>query len=388
MATYDFTKQPNRFVTHSIKWRESEQARELLPLWIADMDFFIADEIKTALKDYTLSDDYGYAYASDALYQSIIDWEKNVHDHEVARDEIVLIEGVVPAISTAIQAFTQENDAVMINTPVYPPFARSVLLNDRKLVRSSLLEVDGRFVLDFEKIEQDIIKHKVKLYLLCSPHNPGGRVWSFEDLKKLGALCQKHEVLLVSDEIHQDLTLYGNQHHSFNTVDSSFKDFTIILSSATKTFNIAGTKNSFAIIANSKLRQQFKRKQLANNQHEVATIGLVATQAAYTYGSRWLAELKPVLETNIDYVCTFFEKNTQIKVMKPEATYLVWLDFSAYGLSESELHDLLRDKAKVLLNKGLDFGQEGKQHARLNIAAPFTVIETACQRIAKALSDL
>ncbi len=198
---------------------------------------------------------FGYPYPSEELYQSIINWEKNQHGYVVDKESIVLIEGVVPAISTAIQAFTKEGDAVLINTPVYPPFARSVRLNNRRLIENSLVKVNGHFEIDFEQLERDIVENDVKLYVFCSPHNPGGRVWTKEELTKVADLCQKHGVLLVSDEIHQDLALYGNKHISMNTISDAYKDFTLVLSSATKTFNIAGTKNSFTIIENEDLRK-------------------------------------------------------------------------------------------------------------------------------------
>ena len=247
---------------------------------------------------------------------------KNQHGYVVDKESIVLIEGVVPAISTAIQAFTKEGDAVLINTPVYPPFARSVRLNNRRLIENSLVKVNGHFEIDFEQLERDIVENDVKLYVFCSPHNPGGRVWTKEELTKVADLCQKHGVLLVSDEIHQDLALYGNKHISMNTISDAYKDFTLVLSSATKTFNIAGTKNSFTIIENEDLRKAFKQKQLANNQHEIPTIGLITTQAALTYGQPWLEELKTVFETNIDLLTKELSEKTNIKVMKPEGTLL------------------------------------------------------------------
>ncbi len=381
MGTYDFTTRPNRLQQHTAKWKGTESNPDLLQMWIADMDFEALPEIRAAIRDYADQHIFGYPYAPDSLYQSILDWEKNEHDYETTRDAIVLIEGVVPAISVAIQAFTKEGDSVLINTPVYPPFTRSVKLNNRKLVTNSLVKQNGHFEIDFDQLERDIVDNDVKLYVLCSPHNPGGRVWTKEELTRIGQLCKKYGVLLVSDEIHQDLALFGNKHHSFNTLDASFKDFTIILSSATKTFNIAGTKNSFAIIENPALRKTFAQKQLANNQHEVPTIGFITTETAFTYGKPWLEELKPVLEGNINYLVDRFEAETKIAVMKPEGTYLVWLDFSAYGLTNQELQDKLINEAKVVLNDGFTFGKEGKLHARFNAAAPFDTVKEAVERV-------
>lgn len=381
MGKYDFTTLPNRFGHHTYKWKEAETDRQVLPAWIADMDFEVLPEIRQTVHDYAEQLVYGYTYASDGLIEAVQNWEEKHHSYGFEKDALVFIEGVVPAISTAIQAFTKEGEAVLINTPVYPPFARSIKLNNRRLITNSLVEKDGLFEIDFDQLEKDFVEEDVKLYVLCNPHNPGGRVWEKEVLEKIGQLCQKHGVLLVSDEIHQDLALFGNKHQSFNTVNEDFKEFSLILSSATKTFNIAGTKNSYAIIENPKLRLAFQKRQLANNQHEISGLGYLATEAAYRYGEDWLTELKELIEKHINYVVDVFGKETKIKVMKPQGTYLIWLDFSAYDISDEELRKLLRDQAKVILNRGLDFGEEGVLHARLNVAMPTSVLEEVCQRI-------
>ena len=388
MGKYDFTTLPNRFGHHTYKWKEAETDREVLPAWIADMDFEVLPEIRQTVHDYAEQLVYGYTYASDGLIEAVQNWEEKQHGYRFEKDALVFIEGVVPAISTAIQAFTKEGQAVLINTPVYPPFARSIKLNNRRLITNSLVEKDGLFEIDFDQLEKDFVEEDVKLYVLCNPHNPGGRVWEKEVLEKIGQLCQKHGVLLVSDEIHQDLALFGNKHQSFNTVNEDFKEFSLILSSATKTFNIAGTKNSYAIIENPKLRIAFQKRQLANNQHEISGLGYLATEAAYRSGEDWLTELKELIEKHINYVVDVFGKETKIKVMKPQGTYLIWLDFSAYDISDEELRKLLRDEAKVILNRGLDFGEEGALHARLNVAMPTSVLEEVCQRILTTFANL
>ncbi|AND78831.1 MalY/PatB family protein [Streptococcus pantholopis] len=387
MQTYDFTTKPNRLNQSSVKWQKSENQPDLLQMWVADMDFLPLPAVKKALSDYADQHVFGYTYPSDSLYQSILDWEKNEHGYSTEKEHVVLIEGVVPAISTAIQAYTQEGEAVLINTPVYPPFARSVKLNQRQLITNSLVIRDGRFTIDFTQLEAEIIKHKVKLYLLCSPHNPGGRVWTKEELLKLLEICERHQVILVSDEIHQDLALFGHHHHSINTIDQRFKNLTLVLASATKTFNIAGTKTSFAIIENDTLRRAFKKRQLGNNQHELPAVGLLATEAAFTYGKPWLEELKAVLEENITYVIDVLAENTKIKVMKPEGTYLIWLDFSAYGLQQPEINQKLQDEGRLVLNDGFSFGPEGKTYARLNVAAPLTTVKEACRRIIQVFGN-
>ena len=381
MTKYDFTTRPNRLGQNTMKWHSSETDPDLLQMWVADMDFLPLPQVREALMAYAQNHVFGYSVVPDSLYQAIIDWERDLHQYEVRKEHIVLIEGVVPAISLAIQSLTNEGDAVLINSPVYSPFARTVRLNRRQLISNSLVEKDGQFILDFDQLEADIIEHQVKLYIFCSPHNPGGRVWTKEEVEKVGQLCQKHGVILISDEIHQDLALFGNKHFSFNTVSPDFKDFTIILGSATKTFNIAGTKNSFAIIENPSLRKAFTKQQLANNQHEIPTVGLIATEVALRHGKAWLDQLKEVLEENINYTVDFLTEHSHIKVMKPQGTYLVWLDFSAYGLSNEQIQEKLIKEAKVVLNDGLSFGKEGKCHARFNTATPLETVKEACQRI-------
>ena len=211
MGKYNFETAPNRFGHHTYKWKEAEEDRNVLPAWIADMDFEVLPEIQQAVHDYADHLVYGYTYASEELIKAVLDWERDEHGYAFDRDALVFIEGVVPAISTAIQAFTKEGDAVLINTPVYPPFARSIKLNNRRLITNSLIEQDSLFQIDFEQLERDIVDNEVKIYVLCNPHNPGGRVWEREVLEKIGRLCQKYGVLVVSDEIHQDLTLFGHE---------------------------------------------------------------------------------------------------------------------------------------------------------------------------------
>lgn len=383
MIEYDFKKQPNRLHESSVKWRESENNSNLLQLWVADMDFQVMPEIREALITHVSQDILGYTYPRQDLYQAIINWEMIEHGYGISKDCLLFIDGVVPALSIALQSYTQEGDAVLINSPVYPPFARTIQANNRKVVRNELVISEGRYTIDFEQLEKQISEEQVKLYFLCNPHNPGGRVWSQEELFKIGTLCQKYQVLLVSDEIHQDLALFGNKHHSFNTIRSDFKDFSIILSSATKTFNIAGTKNSFAMIENPILRRLFKKTQIKNNQLEIPTVGLVATEAAYTYGRDWLNQLKKTLEENITFVTDFLGEYTKIRVMKPEGTYLIWLDFTAYGLEQKELMTKLKEEAHLVLNDGETFGKSGKGYARFNAATPMSVIVKGCQRLAR-----
>lgn len=386
MTIYDFTTQPNRLAHRAVKYQAPEVKYGVLPLWIADMDFLAFPALVETAQAYVDHHLYGYSYASDSLFERISDWEEKRHHYHYSRESIVLVEGVVPAIGIAIQAFTDKNDGILINTPAYPPFARTIQLNDRKLVTSELLfdEEEGQFLLNFDEIEQLFKNQEVKMFIFCSPQNPGGRVWSAFELNRLGELCQTYSVLLISDEIHQDLVWNGHEHHSFHTISPDFKKFSIVLSSATKTFNIADTKCSFALIEDEVLREAYLKQRLANNQHEINGLGLLMTETAFQEGEQWLEALKPVIEKNIDYIYAELSQKTKIKVMKPQGTYLIWLDFSAYALSDHALHEKLLHEAKVILNEGISFGKGGASHARLNVAAPFSVIQDASQRICDA----
>lgn len=378
----NFDKAADRRNTNCEKWDTMKEG--VLPLWVADMDFKTVPEVSAGLAQFAQAGVFGYTFASDSLYQSIIDWEMNKHQLAVNPDEIVFIDGVVPAISVAIQAFTELDDAIVINTPVYPPFARNIKLNKRRLIENDLVIVDGKYTIDFDLLEEQFKTESVKMYVFCSPHNPGGRVWQIDELEKIGQLCKKYNVILVSDEIHQDFALFGNKHTTFLSVDQSFGEFAIVLSSATKTFNIAGTKNSFVIFKNEALKSKFQAVQLRNNQHEISSFGQLATELAYLHGDEWLEGLRAKIEENIEVALAFFEaKLPKIKAMKPEGTYLLWLDFSAYGLTDETLQKKLVDEAKVYLNQGISYGASGKNYIRMNLATSTEIVNEALSRIEK-----
>lgn len=259
--------------------------------------------------------------------------------------------------------------------------------NERRLVRHSLLEVNGHYEVDLVKMEQQIIEEKVKLLLFCNPHNPGGRVWTKEELLAIGRLCQKHQVTVVSDEIHQDLIFKPHTFTSFTVADETFKEFTVTLTAATKTFNLAGIKNSMLFIPNEKLRQSFVSLQDKNHQGGINTFGYVGTAAAYQTGEEWLTALLDYLKENIDFALSFFrEELPSVRVMEPEGTYLLWLDFSSYSLTDRELRDTLIHKGKVVLNPGISFGPQGSQHMRLNLACSKETLEEGLLRIKKAFN--
>lgn len=388
----DFDEIHDRSNTNSVKWdslKNTYQEEDLLPMWVADMDFLSPDFVREDLQAYLDSGVLGYAEAPESLYQAIIDWQKRQHQFTVKKEEILFSSGVVPSIALAVQAYTKTGDGILIHDPVYHPFAGTVLDNHRKLIRSRLIEKDGHFEMDFADMEQQIQTKEIKMFILCNPHNPGGRVWSKAELIQVGKLCQKYGVLIISDEIHQDLIFPPYQFTTFQNAFDPEGEMSITLTAATKTFNLAGIKNSMIFIKNKQLRDQFSSQQKENHMHQINTFGFVGTESAYRKGEDWLAELLRYLQKNITFVEDYLKENLpKVTAMHPEGTYLIWLDFSAYGLSDKELENLLVHKGKVVLNTGISFGPSGAGRMRLNIAAPLTTIQEGMERIKKALAEL
>lgn len=388
----DFDVNIDRKHTNSEKWDSIEETyheQNLLPMWVADMDFESPEFVRKDLQEFLATGVLGYVQEPDSLYQAIIDWQARHHQFQIRKEDIIFSSGVVPSIVNAIQAYTKENETVMIHDPVYFPFTGSVRDNRRTLVRSRLKEVNGHFEMDFADMEEKIRRENVKLFVLCNPHNPGGRVWSADELRQLGELCEKYQVLIVSDEIHQDLVFTPNQFTTFQNAYDPEGKFSIILTAATKTFNLAGIKNSMVFIRNPKLREAFISKQRQNHTQEINTFGLLGTESAYNKGDKWLSALLDYCWGNVLFTEKYLkEKLPKISVMQPEGTYLMWLDFSAYGLTDQELEDRLIHKGKVVLNTGISFGPAGAGRMRLNIAAPRNLIEEGLKRISAALEGI
>lgn len=390
MTTFD-TIYPRRN-TNSVKWDTIQQTYkedDLLPLWVADMDFMVNKPVLAALNKAVNQGILGYATEPASLFLAIQEWQKRRHHYLIEKEAILFNSGVVPSIALALQAYTNLGDAVLIHDPVYPPFANVVKLNERELVRSTLIEEDGRFEMNYAEIEQLIQSKNVKLFILCNPHNPGGRVWSQTELERLGTLCAKYDVIVVSDEIHQDLIFSPNIFTTFSKAQPTFKDFSITLTAATKTFNIAGIKNSMVFIENPDLRKKFIAAQQRNQQYEINTFGLIGTEAAYANGDLWLNDLIDYVSENIKIVASFLSTQLpNVKMMSPEGTYLIWLDFTAFNLSDQQIQQRLIHKGKVVLNPGISFGPAGTQHMRLNVACPQETLIEGLSRIKRAFHDL
>lgn len=389
---YNFDEIIDRKGTDSTKWDQNEQKGfdpDVLPMWVADMDFKTLPEVTQRLNEIVNRGIYGYTVAPERYYQAVINWMKTRHNFDVKKEWITNSPGVVSALKIAINAYTNEGDAIIMQKPVYYPFDMSVEANNRVVVENPMIYKDGHYEVDFADFEQKIIDHQVKMFILCNPYNPIGKVWTKEELYTLGQICKKHNVFVVSDEIHMDFVFKGHKHIPFFTVDESFKDFSIICSAPSKTFNLAGLQTSNIIIANEELKKRFDDCKNAHGITGYSLFGMEACYAAYTYGAQWVDELIEYISANIDYMEKYIqEKMPQLKVIRPEGLYLVWVDFSALGMNHEELEQFMLNKAKLWLDEGYIFGTGGAGFERFNVACPRATLEKALQQIEKAIQEL
>ena len=388
---YDFSQVIERNDTLSIKYdfaRERKKPKDLLSLWVADMDFPVAQEIKEALIERCNHGIFGYSEVKTPYYEVIAKWYEEKFNWPTKKQWLVKTPGVVAAIANAIRAFTNIGDAVLIQKPVYYPFFLTIEDNQRKVVNNSLVYKNGRYEMDFVDFEEKIISHKVKLFVLCSPHNPVGRVWNKEELLKLGDICLKHKVIVVADEIHADFVYHGHQHQVFANLKTDYQEITVTCTAPSKTFNIAGLQVSNIFIANENLRKKFKQELKKTANADINVMGLIACQAAYSQGEDWLRQVKIYIAENLEYVKTFLRDNLpQVKLVEPEGTYLLWLDFRELNLTEEELEDLIINKAKLWLDGGTMFGTEGVGFQRINIACPQKILIQAFTQLKEALKQ-
>jgi len=388
---YNFDEIIDRRGTNSIKYdfaAERGKPDGLIPLWVADMDFRTAPCVTQALIQSAEHSIFGYSETkkNDAYSAAIQKWFAERFGYRIEPDWLVKTPGVVYALSAALLAFTAPGDGVIIQTPVYYPFMEVVEANGRRLVKNSLVYRDGKYRIDFDDFESRIAQNNVKLFLLCSPHNPVGRVWTRDELTRLGEICERHDVLVVSDEIHCDFVYGGHAHTVFGTLRETFLENAIICTSPSKTFNLAGLQTANIFIADPKKRQKFKREIVKTGYSQLNTMGLVSCQAAYAGGGEWLGELLAYLEKNYKFVKEFMQANLpQIRLAELEGTYLIWLDLNAYGFSEAELGRVMVEKAGLWVSNGSIFGDEGKGFVRINIACPLRTLERAFSQLASAL---
>ena len=386
----DFDKVINRKNTDCLKYdfavRRGKPA-DVLPLWVADMDFQTSSLILDALQQKAAHGIFGYTESGEAYFEAVASWMKQHHDFAVRPEWLVKTPGVVFALAMAVKAYTHEKDAVLIQQPVYYPFKEVIEDNDRVAVSSDLvLSEDGKYHIDFADLEEKIRQNHIKLFLLCSPHNPVGRVWTREELQKLAELCVKYQVIVVSDEIHQDFVYDGYLHTPLLNVDERMTDWCITCTSPAKTFNLAGLQISNIFIPNGKLRHAFRKQIAAAGYSQLNTMGLAACEAAYRYGDEWYQALRAYLQGNLDFLREYVAKELpQVRLIEPEGTYLVWLDFREFGLCEKELENLIVNRAKLWLDSGAIFGKVGEGFERINIATQRSVLQEALDRIRDAI---
>lgn len=387
--SYNFDEIIDRRGTNSIKYdftQERGKPKDIIPLWVADMDFRTPPEVTDALIKAVEHGVFGYSESKQEYFDAVYHWFNTRFDWKIKLDWLVKTPGVVFSIAAAIRAFTDERDSVMIQQPVYYPFFETIMYNNRRLINNSLVYQDGSYHIDFEDFEAKIIENNVKLFIFCSPHNPVGRVWTKDELILLGDICVKHGVTVVSDEIHADFIYEGHKHYIFSSLKSEYLKNTIICTAPSKTFNLAGLQISNIIISDEALRKKFKKELKKTGYSQVNSLGIIACQAAYNYGDHWLDDLKKYLADNLSFVRYFLNnKLPQIKLVEPQGTYLVWLDFKALNLSDKDLEDLIENEAKLWLDKGTMFGPEGEGFQRVNIACPRGVLEKAFCQLEKAI---
>ncbi len=388
----DFDTVYERKNTNSLKYdfaKRRGMPEGLLSMWVADMDFKTSSYIQEAIVTQAEHGIYGYSETKEEYFEIVKSWMARRYNWKVDIRWLVKTPGIVFALAMAVKAYTEPGEAVMIQQPVYYPFSEVILDNGRRLIDNTLKQDEtGKYQIDFEDLEAKIIQEKVKLFFLCNPHNPVGRAWTKEELERLGNICQRYGVIVVSDEIHADFT-YDGRHLVFETIKPEFADFTITCTSPTKTFNIAALQISNIFIANRSLRHKFKKQVAAAGYSQVNGVGIVACEAAYQYGEEWLDGVLDYLRGNIQFVKDYIrEKIPQIKMIEPEATYLVWLDFRGLKISNTELEQLIINKAGLWLDSGAIFGPAGEGFQRINVACPRKTLEEALQRIEIAVKQL
>lgn len=385
---YQFDNVFDRHNTEVIKWDRMEQdfgSADLIPMGIADMDFEVLPEIRDALIERSAHPTYGYTYASENFYQSFIAWNKKRHNFDIKREEILTIPGIVCANSFILYALTEPGDKIMVMTPVYDPFFHVIRQQGRQQVNTSLKFEDGKYVIDFEDMEKKMADG-VKLLILCSPHNPVGRVWTREELEKVADLCDKYQVLVFSDEIHADLVYPGHKHIPYPLVNETAAQHSVIAMAPSKTFNLAGLKCSMLISRNPEILSRINESILIFHIG-VNLYGFKAAEAAYQYGEQWVEELNAYLYENAKYVAAFVEEHLpKVKAYVPDGTYLMWLDFSAYGLSQDELVKRVVDGG-IAPNDGSHYGTEGEGFLRFNIGTQRSRLEEAMKRLKAVFSE-
>ena len=386
---FDFDRVVPRKDTDSLKYDFAvarKMPEDVLPLWVADMDFPAPPCVVDALTEKSRHGIFGYSDTREDYFEILACWFESRFSFTIQPEWLIKTPGVVYALCAAIRAYTRPGEAVLIQPPVYYPFSESILSNGRRLVESPLVLQNDHYEIDFEGFEQAILRNQVKLFLLCSPHNPVGRVWTKEELRRLGEICLKHHVIVVADEIHQDFVYPGHTHHVFSSLAPEFAQISVTLTAPTKTFNLAGLQISNIFISNHELRNRFKAELTASGYSQPNVMGITACKAAYEQGGPWLEELKQYLHGNLQSIKSFLQDNLpKVRLIQPEGTYLCWLDMRDLNLPHTDVSHLVVEKAKLWLDEGTMFGTGGEGFQRINIACPRSVLERALTQLRDAL---
>lgn len=388
---YNFNEIVERKNTSAVKWDKPQilyNRSDIIPMGIADMDFRTVPEIIEAIKNRTEHGVFGYSYLDEEYYNSLINWLDRIHNFKVEEEWVCTAPTIVAAISWMIQSYTEEGDKIIIQPPVYHQFKRCIESNNRIIVNNPLKYENDKYFMDFEDLESKI-DSKVKMMILCNPHNPGGRVWKQEELKKLGDICLKHNILMLSDEIHCDLIFKGYKHIPIINVDKKFEDISLICISPTKTFNLAALHVSNVIIPNKDLRDKYLNTVYKNAVEGINVLGIEAMKAAYKHGEGWYRDMLKYVEDNYNFLCNYIEeKISQLKVTKSEGTYLAWIDFRGLSMNCEQLREFMINEARVLFDEGYVFGKEGEGFQRINLACSRTILKEALDRICMAMENV
>ncbi|MGD6778929.1 MalY/PatB family protein [Sutcliffiella horikoshii] len=389
MKSYDFNENINRKNTSSVKWDETARvfgSSDVLPMWVADMDFKAPQEVTKAIIDKAEHGIYGYTAISTSVHDAVTSWFQKQHGWELKQEWLTYISGVVPALSATIQTFSNPGDKVIVFSPVYYPFYDMVTYNDRKLITSPMEYRNGRYYMDLQDFESKL-DDEVKLLLLCNPHNPGGTVWTREELEQLGEICVKHNIIIVSDDIHADLVFNNHTYYPLASISEDIAMQTVTCIAPTKTFNMAGLQAAAMITSNQALLEKLEFFLKKQGHFLLNMLGVSAMEAAYKHGKPWLDEVLQYIEDNMDYAVKYIQKEIpSVEASKPEGTYLLWIDCRKLGLGEEELKRRLLHKGKLALESGSKFGKEGNGFVRMNVACTKATLQDGLQRLKTALS--
>ena len=391
MGKYNFDAIVDRRGTSCLKYDFAMKRKgrdDLLPMWVADMDFPLPEEILNVFHNRISHGIFGYSDPTDPYYAALNKWFSTHYGYTIEPEWISVPCGVVFALATAVKAFTEPGDACIIQQPVYYPFREVIENGDRKLVNSQLRYENGRYTMNYEDFEQKVVENNVKLYILCNPHNPVGRVWTKDELVRIADICLKHGVTMLVDEVHADFIYPGHKFTSFMTLDEKYREKLIVCTSPSKTFNVAGLQPASIIMPNPEVKAKFETEKAAAGYSNAPIMSLLATTTCYEMGSDWVAELVAYITENKNYFKKFVEENfPKAYFVEPEGTYLIWVDFSAYGYSDEELEHTMLEEAHLWLDSGKIFGPATAQFERFNIACPRSTIETALNQLKEALDN-